>query len=549
MQGLMMEYPLTIQTILDRAERMYGHKSVTSQLADKSIHRYTYADAANRIRKLMAVLTKLGVQQGDRVATLCWNHYWHLEAYFAIPCMGAVLHTLNLRLHHSDLDYIINHAEDRIIIVDDILLPLLDPMKDRLKSVKHLIVVPTSGKPPSIGLNYEDLMADADGHSVRFPELDERRAAAMCYTSGTTGRPKGVVYSHRSISLHSMAAGLYDTLGIREADTVLPVVPMFHANAWGLPHACALLGASQVFPGPHLDPPSLLHLFEKEKITLTAGVPTIWLGILQLLDANPDKFDLSHLRAMVVGGSAAPISMIRGFEERHGLEIVHAWGMTETCPLGTVCFVPSTLGQAPIDERYRQRSRQGFAAPFVEIRARSESGIIPWDGKEMGELEVRGAWVARAYHNNPDAASSFTDDGWFKTGDIVSIEPNGCIQIQDRAKDVIKSGGEWISSVELENAIMGHPAVAEAAVVAVNHPKWAERPLACVVLKQGKHASADEIKAYLSEMFAKWWVPDAVVFVHEIPRTSAGKFLKSKLRDEFKDYLCTVSPGVEEILD
>jgi len=546
MHGLMMDYPLTIQTILDRAERMYGHKHVTSQLTDKSIHRYTYAEMGRRVRQLVAVLAKLGIQPGDRVATLCWNHYWHLEAYFAIPCMGAVLHTLNLRLHHSDLEFIINHAEDRVIIVDDILLPLLEPIKDKIKTVKHLIVVPTSGKPISVGKNYEELMAEVDGSSVRLPELDESAAAAMCYTSGTTGRPKGVVYSHRAISLHSMAAGLYDTLGVREADVVLPVVPMFHANAWGLPHACALFGSEQVFPGPHLDPPSLLHLFESQKVTLTAGVPTIWLGILQILDANPDKYDLQRLRAMVVGGSAAPVSMIRGFRERHDLNVVHAWGMTETCPLGTVCFVPSSLHSACDDEHYKQRSRQGFPAPFVEIRAQNEAGTVPWDGKEMGELEVRGAWVAKAYHNNPEAKTSFTDDGWFKTGDIVSIEPNGCIQIQDRAKDVIKSGGEWISSVELENAIMGHPSVAEAAVVAVNHPKWAERPLACVVLKQGKHASAEEIKEYLSTMFAKWWVPDAVVFVHEIPRTSAGKFLKSKLRDQFKDYLCTVTSNAEE---
>jgi fatty-acyl-CoA synthase len=518
---------------------MYGHKTIVSQLPDKSLHRYTYADMGQRVRQLAVALESLGVRQGDRVATLCWNHYWHLEAYYAVPAMGAVLHTLNLRLHHSDLEYIINHSGDRVIIVDDILLGLLDPIKDKIPCVEHIVVVPTGGKTIVSGTNYEDLMSGADASRCRLPELDERSAAAMCYTSGTTGRPKGVVYSHRAISLHSMAGGLADTLGVRESDVVCPVVPMFHANAWGLPHVCGLFGSTQVFPGPHLDPPSLVELFAKEKVTLTAGVPTIWLGILQILDGAPDKHDLSRLRAMVVGGSAAPPSMIKGFRERHNLNIIHAWGMTETCPMGSVCYVPSALADSDEGVRDAQRAKQGFASPFIEVRARNAEGIVPWDGKGMGELEVRGAWIAKSYYNNPESANSFTEDGWFKTGDIVSIEPTGCIQIQDRAKDVIKSGGEWISSVELENAIMGHPSVAEAAVVAAFHPKWAERPIACVVLKKDKHASAEEIRSYLSDKFAKWWLPDAVVFVKEIPRTSAGKFLKSKLRDEFKDYLLT----------
>lgn len=540
MHGLMMEYPLTIQAILDRAERMYGHKRIISQLTDKSRHEYTYADLGQRVRTLASALAKLGVQAGDRVATLCWNHYWHVEAYFAIPAMGAVLHTLNLRLHHSDLEYIINHAGDRVIIVDDILLPLLEPIRDKIPCVEHIIVVPTKSQPIERGLDYEEVMDGADGSQTRWPELDERAAAAMCYTSGTTGRPKGVLYSHRSIALHSMGCGIYDTLGLREADIACPVVPMFHANAWGLPHACGLFGSTQVLPGPHLDPPSLLELFEREKVTLTAGVPTIWLGILQLLDAAPGKYDLK-LRAMVVGGSAAPVSMIRGFRERHGLEVIHAWGMTETCPLGTVCYVPSDKASASEEEKYKERAKQGMPAPYIEVRARSEEGIVAWNGTDMGELEVRGPWVAASYFKNPEASTSFTSDGWFKTGDIVLIHPNGCIQIQDRAKDVIKSGGEWISSVELENAIMGHPAVAEAAVVAVFHPKWAERPLACVVTRQGKKCTAEEIRDYLSERFAKWWLPDAIVFVPEIPRTSAGKFLKSKLRDQFKDYLATMA--------
>ncbi|MBY0588972.1 long-chain fatty acid--CoA ligase [bacterium] len=546
MHGLMMDYPLTIQAILARAERMYGHKRIISQLTDKSRHEYTYADMGQRVRTLASALTKLGVRPGDRVATLCWNHYWHVEAYFAVPAMGAVLHTLNLRLHHTDLEYIINHAGDRVIIVDDILLPLLEPLRGKIPCVEHILVVPTKGKKIDQGIDYEEAMDGADGSQVRWPDLDEQTAAAMCYTSGTTGRPKGVMYSHRSIALHSMGCGIYDTLGLREGDIACPVVPMFHANAWGLPHACGLFGSTQVLPGPHLDPPSLLELFVREKVTLTAGVPTIWLGILQLLDADPGKYDLSSLRAMVVGGSAAPVSMIKGFRERHNLDVIHAWGMTETCPLGTVCYVPSSKSKASEEEKYKERAKQGMPAPYVEIRARSENGIVEWNGNDMGELEVRGPWVAASYYNNPEAATSFTHDGWFKTGDIVSIHPNGCIQIQDRAKDVIKSGGEWISSVELENAIMGHPAVAEAAVVAAFHPKWAERPLACVVLRQGKTCSASEVREYLAERFAKWWLPDAVVFVSEIPRTSAGKFLKSKLRDEFKDYLATTASADEE---
>ena len=536
-----MDYPLVIPAILRRAERMYAHKAIVTQLPDKSLHRYTYADMARRARRLAVALAKLGVGPGDRVATLCWNHYWHLEAYFAVPAMGAVLHTLNLRLHHSDLQYIIEHAADRVLVVDDSLLPLLDPIKSGLKSVQHVVVVPTAGEPVAAGLDYESIVESADPDAFRAPDLDERSAAAMCYTSGTTGRPKGVVYSHRAMALHSMACGLHDALGLRESDVACPVVPMFHANAWGLPHACALFGASQVFPGPHLDPQSLLSLFESQKVTITGGVPTIWLGILQILDAHPGAHDLRSMRAMVVGGSAAPISMIRGFQERHGLNVVHAWGMTETCPLGTVGRVPSSLENASADEKYQQRAKQGFPAPFIEIRARSGDVVVPWDGQSMGELEIAGPWVARQYYNNPEGGSSFASDGWFKTGDIVTIDPEGCIQIQDRAKDVIKSGGEWISSVALENAIMGHPAVAEAAVVAVEHPKWAERPLACVVLKQGQTADADEIKRFLSDKFAKWWIPDAVVFVPSIPRTSAGKFQKSKLRDEFKDYLLSAA--------
>jgi fatty-acyl-CoA synthase len=378
----------------------------------------------------------------------------------------------------------------------------------------------------------------------------EEHAAAMCYTSGTTGQPKGVVYSHRALAIHSLAAGMIDVLGISEADVVLPAVPMFHANTWGLPYAAALVGATQVFPGRHLDAESIAELLQREQVTLAAGVPTIWLGLLQLLDKAPGSQDLRSLRCLVVGGSAAPRSMIEGYQERHGLRVLHVWGMTETGPLGTIGRLPSTLCQATSSEQYRCRAKQGTPVPFMDIRARGAQGVVPWDGQSVGEVEVRGPWVAGTYYNHPDGGRSFTADGWFRTGDIATLDERGCIEIQDRAKDVIKSGGEWISSVALENALMGHPAVAEAAVIAVPHPRWQERPLAVVVLKEGKNATPEELLHYLMPHFAKWWLPDAVVFVPEIPRTSAGKFLKKALREQFQDFTFPASrPELVEISD
>lgn len=536
MQGLMMNYQLTLPTILRRAETLHLKKEIITRQPDKTIHRYTYADFVLRTKKLSVALQQLGVLPGDRVASLCWNHYQHLEIYFAVPSFGAVLHTLNLRLSPDDLEYIVNHAEDKVIIVDQVLLPLFDKFKDRIHP-KHVIVIPNAGQPVPAGmLNYEEVIASGDERKYIPFEGDENTAAAMCYTSGTTGKPKGVLYSHRSIMLHSMVCSYAEGMSVLEADVVLPVVPMFHVNAWGLPFTCAMLGCTIVFPGPYLDPVSLLELFDTERVTITAGVPTIWLAILNTLDANPGKYNVSALRHMLVGGSAAPLSMIKSFQERHGLRILHAWGMTETSPLGSIGVLTSEVQKESKEMQYAYRAKQGVPAAFVEIRGRNENGMIPWDGSTMGELEVRGPWIASSYYKSDELDDKFTLDGWFRTGDIVTIDNRGYIEIKDRSKDVIKSGGEWISSVALEGALMGHPAVAEAAVFAIPSEKWVERPMACVVLKEGKHATKEELNKFLEPMFAKFWLPDAYEFIKEIPKTSVGKFKKSVLREQFMDY-------------
>jgi fatty-acyl-CoA synthase len=534
MNGLMMDYPLTLSTIFRRAEAVYPRNEVVWRNADKSIQRYTYADFAVRARRLARALRDLGITPGDRVATLGWNHGPHLEAYFGVPLMGAVLHTLNLRLHSDELAYIVNHAEDRVVLVDESLLPLWEQVRPKVDVATT--IVSGASKPVANGyLEYEALIAKAEP-AYDMADPDENAAAAMCYTTGTTGNPKGVLYSHRSLVLHTLGLSLDHCMGIREDDTVLPVVPMFHANAWGMPFSAVMVGAKFVMPGPHLDPASLVDLFEREKVTLTGGVPTIWMGVLQYLEANPGKFDLSAIRAMYVGGSAVPQAMIETFENKYGLKIYQAWGMTEMAPLGTVAHCPPSLDGAPDHVKFACRAKQGRPAPFVEIRARNEDGLVAWDGQTMGELEVRGPWIASAYYNRPDSADRFTDDGWFRTGDIVTIDRDATIQVQDRTKDLIKSGGEWISSVALECALMGHPAVAEAAVIPVASLKWSERPLAAVVLKPGAAASADELKAFLAPNFSKFWLPDLFAFVDAIPRTSAGKFKKSALREQFKDY-------------
>jgi acyl-CoA synthetase (AMP-forming)/AMP-acid ligase II len=532
MNGLMMNYQLTLPAILRRAEQLYPHKEIATRLPARSVHRYAYLDFVSRAKKLSVVLKDLGIRAGERVATLCWNHHQHLEAYFGIPSAGAVLHTLNLRLHPDDLSYILNHAGDRALLVDESLLALYEQFADKV-NLNHVIVVSESGAAPEGAHAYEELLEGADAGEFSYPEPDENQAAAMCYTSGTTGRPKGVVYSHRALTLHSLGVLAADAFALSEVDVTLPVVPMFHVNAWGIPFAATLAGAKQVFPGPHLDPPSLLELFEAERVTFTAAVPTVWLELLRFLDRHPDAYDLSSLSAMRVGGSAAPEGMIRAFRERHGLRVLHGWGMTETSPVGTVAPLPSELRTAPEDEQYRYRAKQGLPMPLVEIRIRGEEGIAPWDGESMGELEIRGPWVASEYYDSPESSEKFTEDGWLRTGDISTIDQRGYMEIKDRTKDLIKSGGEWISSVALENTLMQHEAVAEAAVIAVSHPKWQERPLAIVVRKEGATATQEELISYLEPHFARWWLPDAVEFVEEIPKTSVGKFKKSELRERF----------------
>ena len=524
MDGLMMDFPLTLPHILKRAETYFGDGEIVTRLPDRSFHRTNHREAMRRAKQLAVALQKLGLERGDRVATLCWNHVQHHEAYFGIPCGGFVLHTLNLRLHPNDLAYIASHAGDRAVIVDRSLVPLLEQFRERTQ-IEHVFVVEDS---------YEELLATASSDEWREPDLEEREAAAMCYTSGTTGMPKGVVYSHRSTVLHALGVAANTPLNLSTSvnDTILPVVPMFHANAWGYPYVATMIGAKLVYPGQHLDAQSLLEDFAQEKVTWSAGVPTIWLGILQALDAAPDRFDLSHMKGMFVGGSAVPRALIAAFQ-RHGLTIIQGWGMTETSPVASTSDLPHDLADADPETQLDLRATAGLPLALVELRARVGDEEIPWDGEAMGELEVRGPWVASAYYDTPEQADRWTDDGWFKTGDIVSLHQRGFIQIKDRSKDVIKSGGEWISSVELENALMAHPAVAEAAVIAIPDAKWAERPLAAVVLKEGTAATGDELREFLAPDFAKWWLPDRFEFVTEIPKTSVGKFRKTALREQF----------------
>ena len=533
-QGLMQhDVPLALDLVLQRLRTVAARGTVVTAAPDGTRTRATYADVAARCDRLAAALAGLGVVPGDRVGTLQWNTQAHLEAYLAIPCMGAVLHTLNLRLFADQLAWIINHAEDRVILVDGSLTPLLARSAGVLDKLEHVVVI---GEPaaPLDGLraavhDYETLLAAAP-ERFTWPALEERQAAALCYTSGTTGDPKGVLYSHRSTILHSLAVLTADALAIAARDRVMPVVPMFHANAWGIPYACALSGGGLVLPGPDLSPPALARLIEEERVTLAAGVPTIWSGMLQHLSGT--DADLSSLRLIVAGGAAVPESLIRAFRDRLGLRLMQAWGMTETSPVASVA---APVYEWDAEEAWPQRIATGRVCPLVDLRlVGGDDEEVPWDGESTGEVEVRGPWIAAAYYRVGADAERF-HDGWLRTGDIASVDPDGFMRITDRAKDVIKSGGEWISSVALENRLMGHDSVAEAAVIAMPDEQWSERPLACVVLRDGDPLDVEELRRHLAEAVAGWQVPDAFAVIDEVPKTSVGKFDKKRLRAALAD--------------
>ncbi|WP_423801445.1 long-chain fatty acid--CoA ligase [Neobacillus sp. SAB-20_R2A] len=530
----MMQTPLTMTQMLERAEKYFPKKQVVSRTAS-GIQKLTYQQIGERTRKLSDALTKLGVEKGDKVGTLAWNHHRHLEAYFGIPCIGAVAHTINIRLSPQHISYIINHAEDKILLVDADILPLLEKCSHELKTVKAFIIMTDEKELPQTSLtpvyHYEKLLAEANPKFQYTTPIDENDPAGMCYTSATTGNPKGVVYSHRGIFLHSMAIGLADTLALSEKDVALAVVPMFHANAWGMPFAGVWFGTTLVLPGPNFTPKLLAELIQQEKVTITAGVPTIWMGLLKELEEG--SYDLSSLRGILCGGSAAPKGMIKTFEQKYNIPFMHGYGMTETSPLAVFSSLKSYQQDLDYEERLELRAKQGVLVPGLEMKILGQNGEVAWNGTEMGELCLRGPWIASEYYQDERTKDAF-HDGWLHTGDVATIDEEGFVKIVDRTKDLIKSGGEWISSVDLENALMAHEAVFEAAVVAVPHERWQERPVACVVLKdayKGK-TTKEELFEFLQPQFAKWWIPDDILFIEEVPKTSVGKFLKMALRDQ-----------------
>ncbi|HLM63038.1 MAG TPA: long-chain fatty acid--CoA ligase [Acidimicrobiales bacterium] len=539
MKGLMQDFPLTLPHLHERAERLFFDKEVVTVTATGK-ERTSYGDWATRTRRLGGVLDDLGISADGRVATFGWNTARHLELYFAAPCTNRVLHALNIRLFPEQLIYVANHAEDEVVFIDKSLTALAWPLFEKFDTVRHIVVM-DDGAPGDVPEapagkqvhDYEALLAAAE--PVDFRVDDEDQAASMCYTSGTTGNPKGVVYSHRSTVLHTMGV-LISGLGPREADRILPVVPMFHANAWGLAHAAVASGADLLLPGPGMAPAALAELIETERATIAAGVPTIWMGVLPELEGR----DTSALRAIPCGGSAVPKALSEAYRNQIGLPILQAWGMTETSPVASSGEIKSTLAAGLDDDGMADmRTTVGTQLLGVEVRIALPGTTegLPWDGEAQGELQVRGPWIAKAYYNDDRSPESFTEDGWLKTGDVATIDHHGYIRLVDRTKDVIKSGGEWISSVELENEIMAHTAVAEAAVIGLPHVKWGERPLACVVLREGQSATADEILAFLDGRVAKWWLPDDVVFIDAVPKTSVGKFSKKDLRDRFAGHV------------
>jgi fatty-acyl-CoA synthase len=532
-RSTMQRVALSINPLVERAGKLFPQVEIVSRLPDKSFRRHRFADFHRRTRQLGAALLAAGLRKGDRVATLCWNHHAHLECYFGIPAAGGVMHTLNLRLAPDEIGWIAGHAEDRFLVIDDILLPLYEQFKAKANFEK-VIVFPFSGqKVASPFLNYESFI-DRDEGSFQYVPHEEDDPISMCYTSGTTGRPKGVVYSHRSTILHTLMANQPDHWGLGAGDSVCPVTPMFHANCWGVPYGCVMMGIKLVFPGPHLHPEDLLTLFQAEKPNFVLGVPTIWLAMLQLIESDPAKYALPPGMKMLVGGAAVPEALIRAFA-KHGAEIRQGWGMTETSPVASIAYLKPELRGVPEDERYRRFASAGVPVPVMDIRVRGDDGKDqPWDGKSVGELQLRGPFITGSYHNVPQAPERFTDDGWLRTGDVASIDAHGYIRISDRTKDLIKSGGEWISSVDMENLLMAHPAVLEAAVIAIPDPKWSERPLACVVFKKDRSATAEELRAHLSSAFVKWQLPERFEFLDAIPRTSTGKFWKVKLRERFR---------------
>ncbi|HZD72225.1 MAG TPA: long-chain fatty acid--CoA ligase [Actinomycetes bacterium] len=530
----MMEYPLTLRNMYERARTLFPDKQLVSRRASGELARSSYADWAERVARLATALRDLGVGPGDRVGTFCWNHDRHLEIYFAAALSGASYHTLNIRLGPDQLAYIINHAHDRALMVDADLLPALAPVLDRIPTVEHLVVLEEEAEPPSLPFapvhDYGTLIEQA-APMTAWPELEEEQTAGICYTSATTGNPKGVAYSHRALFLHSLMVGLADTAAISERDVVLPIVPMFHVNAWGLPFGATWMGAAQVFGGPRPAATDYVRLIREEGVTAAAGVPTVWLGVLQVLEQ--DGGDLGALRRIMCGGSAAPVSMIRTYEQRYGVEFIHAYGMTEASPVTHFSRLKTSLRDLPEAARYSYKAKQGLLVPGLEQRVVDIDGKqVPADGKAMGEVLLRGPWIAHEYLDDDRSAQTFID-GWYHSGDVATLDGEGYLNLVDRTKDLVKSGGEWISSVELENALMGHPEISQAAVIAVPDPKWDERPLAVVVRKPGSQVSGEELVASIADQFPKWWLPDRVEFVGEIPMTATGKFSKRTLRQRF----------------